>query len=376
MTVSIIGTHGSDSIGTETSLTYEHTVPEGAAAIAVSVETRNGPITGITWGGVALTRAVRSIVGGVEASIWYLTNPADGTADIVVTASNASAGIVMGVTNLADVDRVNPVRDTATGNGSTIVSLSVDTEAGDLVIDSLAGPDNGTGDTPTIGAGQTQLHGPAIVTDTRGRSSWEAATGSSVTMSWTTLRSENWRYVAVSFKSPVEPDPGLYPEDDTEVIAAGHGFIAADEGQPAVPMSAALRFASVDLPQGADISQATLTLTVSTVGGNPDTTCYGLAVDDLEAFADPGNLPSAIARTTASQPFAPNNSGSVGINVTTILQEIVNRAGWESGNALGFVFEDEVGSGENYWQAVGYSAATTPRMFLDITWVPGAWWEV
>lgn len=174
-------------------------------------------------------------------------------------------------------------------------------------------------------------------------------------------------FLAEEFPPP-PAGAGIYAESGLEYIAAGNGPLEDGDGES--ELAAAMRFTTINVPQGALITEATLRFTLEAVTGSPDTTCYGADVDDLAAWADPGNLPSNAAQTTASVAFAPTGTGAMELDVTTIVQEIVNRAGWEAENAMGFVFVDEVGSGDNYWRAVGYSEGTTPTMFLDITWQP------
>lgn len=128
------------------------------------------------------------------------------------------------------------------------------------------------------------------------------------------------------------------------------------------------RFLNVTVPQGATVSSATLTLNITSLVGTPNTTLYGVDADNAAAFADPGNLPSAATKTTASADPDPAGTGSKVITITTIVQEIVDRAGWASGNAMAFVVEDNAGSGENYWIAEGYEDAGTAEATLDITY--------
>ena len=133
------------------------------------------------------------------------------------------------------------------------------------------------------------------------------------------------------------------------------------------------RFLNVTVPQGATIDSATLTLNITDVTGAPDTTLYGVDVDDAAAFADPGNLPSAATRTTASADPDPASAGTKVITITTIVQEIVDRGGWASGNAMAFVVADNAGSGDNTWSVEDYEDEEgTAKATLDITYTAGA----
>lgn len=131
-----------------------------------------------------------------------------------------------------------------------------------------------------------------------------------------------------------------------------------------------LRFLNVTVPQGATIDLATLTLNIVDVS-SPDTTLYGVDADNAAAFADPGNLPSAATWTTASADPDPAGTGTKVVTITTIVQEIVDRGGWASGNAMAFVAAGNSGFFSG-WEAEDYEAAGTAEATLDITYTAGA----
>lgn len=208
--------HGSNS--GSVSLAFPHTVSDGTTMLSVTVETRNGPVTGVYWDGELMTSAVASQDSGVEASIWYLVDPEAKTADVTIDTTGSASGINGGASNLPNV---NMVLDTDTQGGfATSKSRTVTTKPGNIVIDALAGPDNGSGDTPTVGAGQEQLH-KLLISDTRGASSYEVAAGDSTTMSWSTLRNENWQYAVAVFAVRPEITDGphvFYPDGQASTV--------------------------------------------------------------------------------------------------------------------------------------------------------------
>lgn len=162
-------------------------------------------------------------------------------------------------------------------------------------------------------------------------------------------------------------------DDGWEIEGGLESSIVAAGSDGGVSFSAFFRFLNVTVPQGATIDSATLTVLITDVSGAPDTTLYGVDVDDAAAFADPGNLPSAATKTTASADPDPAGTGTKVITITTIVQEIVDRAGWASGNAMAFVADDNAGSGTNFWAAEDYEDAGTAEAILDITYtVPAA----
>lgn len=101
----------------------------------------------------------------------------------------------------------------------------------------------------------------------------------------------------------------------------------------------AVRFPGVAVAPGATITSATLRL-VS--GGSGTTgsfgTLYGSDIDNAPAWSTLV-YPDAVTKTTASTPFVVTNATAAAtqdFDVTDIVQEIVNRPGWQSGNALAF----------------------------------------
>lgn len=93
--------------------------------LIVGVESSAGTVSGITYGGVALTQVI-SKSNTVETEFWILKNPSSGTADIVVTMSGSST-VVMGAYSFFGVDQTNPIPTTVTnsdvtGNPSTAIT--------------------------------------------------------------------------------------------------------------------------------------------------------------------------------------------------------------------------------------------------------------
>lgn len=135
-----------------------------------------------------------------------------------------------------------------------------------------------------------------------------------------------------------------------------------------------LRFQSVNVPNAANITVATVTMNVTNVTGAPVTTMYGVAADNVATWNDPANLPSAATRTTANADPDPAGAGTKVVTVTTLVQEIVNRVPWVGGNAMGFVVIDGAGAGNNTFTIEALADAGTAEAVLDITYTtPGVW---
>lgn len=139
---------------------------------------------------------------------------------------------------------------------------------------------------------------------------------------------------------------------------------------------AAWRFQTVDIPQGATISSATLTVRVIARLGSGSGTIKGNDVDDAASWADASaNSPALMTATTANTSYAiPGTTGIKTIDVTSIVQEIVDRAGWTNNNDIRIGFTDVSGFGavNDYVYFEDYQAAGTDEALLDIEYTTGA----
>lgn len=96
------------------------------------------------------------------------------------------------------------------------------------------------------------------------------------------------------------------------------------------------RFTNITVPNGATIDSATLTFYCNGTGSGTATgNLYGRAADNPGVF-NGSNLPHAVTKTTASTAVSVGSTGSKAYSVASQVQEIVNRAGWASGNAMAF----------------------------------------
>ena len=114
-----------------------------------------------------------------------------------------------------------------------------------------------------------------------------------------------------------------------------------------------MRFQNIEIPQGTTILDAYIQFTVDETDSGPTSvTLFGQDIDNAPAFTgSPGNI-SGRTSTTASVTWnnipAWNTVGAAGADqrtpdLTPIVQEIVNRGGWNAGNAMVFGIS---GSGE------------------------------
>lgn len=192
-----------------TSVTWSHTVASGATILVVQsgLVTTGTTISGITFNGTALTRAVQYYNSfNVQSEIWYLVSPTATTANIVVTYSvdaNKALEPKNGAISMLGTDTSSPLGVTGTAGTSTgAVTKSVTTTAANsYLVDMVtqAGTDLGS---PT-GSGQTQawrdLNSAGGGTDGGGSYMATTSTGS-YTMSWGGTTTGNWAYTVAEIK--------------------------------------------------------------------------------------------------------------------------------------------------------------------------------
>jgi len=140
-----------------------------------------------------------------------------------------------------------------------------------------------------------------------------------------------------------------------------------------------IRFLNINIPQGTTILSASIQFTTDqTDTGSTSVTIRGEDIDNANVFS--GSDYNISNRTLTSASVAWNNIpawntvGQSGADqqtpdITTIVQEIVNRGGWSSGNALAFVFS---GSGERTAEAYDGSASEAPVLTIVADFTPPA----
>lgn len=134
------------------------------------------------------------------------------------------------------------------------------------------------------------------------------------------------------------------------------------------------RFLNVTIPQGATILSATITIQASNNDtiGNIYTNIYAWNADTAGVFDNSGGVrPRDVPVTTAVVNWT-LGGWSAGSNYTTsdlstVVQEIVDRVGWASGNNMAFVFRPSAGTNA-YRRAKTYEAGSSYAPLLSITY--------
>ena len=133
-----------------------------------------------------------------------------------------------------------------------------------------------------------------------------------------------------------------------------------------------IRFQNVSIPQGATINSAYIQFTVDETGsGTTNLTFYGEDTDNASAFTSTSNNITGRTKTSASVAWngvpAWTSTGAAGADqktpdLKTIIQEIVNREGWASGNSLVFIVD---GTGSRTAESYEGNSDEAPLLLIN-----------
>lgn len=135
-----------------------------------------------------------------------------------------------------------------------------------------------------------------------------------------------------------------------------------------------LRFQSVTIPQGSTINSAYLTVYLGNDADDPDLLIWCQDADDTAAFTTTNDDISGRTKTTASVAWQDTNLGySQQVqtpDLKTIVQEVIDRPGWTSGNSIAFIL---LGQTAAYDFVMAAWDSSDPEAELDIDYTaPGA----
>jgi hypothetical protein len=168
--------------------------------------------------------------------------------------------------------------------------------------------------------------------------------------------------------------------DDAEESPSGSVKLTSSDLEMVVDKSSVqtvgLRFPGVDLPAGASITSAHLQFQADEAdSGLASLVVEGEASDDAAPFVNSSGNLSSRPRTSSSVPWSPPDWNLVGEagpaqqtpDLSAILQEIVSRPGWSSGQALALLV---TGSGTRVAESVNGDAAGAPRLHVEFSLTP------
>ncbi len=138
-----------------------------------------------------------------------------------------------------------------------------------------------------------------------------------------------------------------------------------------------LRWDNVTVPAGSTITSAYITLAIwyDSSSVTVKNLIKGIDEDDTAGYA--GGDATGRATTTATVAWNPSSTWTDDVDQTSgdiksIIQEIVDRAGWASGNAIGIRIDDNGSTVGNYYPFVSYTSAGTSYSQLTINYTGGS----
>lgn len=152
-------------------------------------------------------------------------------------------------------------------------------------------------------------------------------------------------------------------------------LISTSHNNPTVRSNLGFRFNTVTVPNGASITSATLDIYVPNQD-DPQLDIYGHDVDNAPTFSAGANDVNTRARTTATVNWTASNIGTAwqsGPDLSTIVQEIVNRAGWAAGNSMVILLDainDPPPPERIKAMAYDYSPALAAKLSITYTGLP------
>lgn len=167
---------------------------------------------------------------------------------------------------------------------------------------------------------------------------------------------------------------GAVTQSSDDAGESGNGTVTIDGttiGSGGGATWAALRFQNVTIPPGSIINSAVVDLWfTSTPNSSPNHDIYCQAADNAATFAASSNNISGRPRTTAKTPWTATSIGTGNQNTPDLaaaVQEVIDRDGWSSGNALAIVF-DAIASGDGIvFAAYDHATLAAPAITIDYT---------
>ncbi len=182
----------------------------------------------------------------------------------------------------------------------------------------------------------TATNGPHTVTATATDGSAQTASDSNgVTVA-------NTAPSTISLSLPISAGANDADETQDGTVRRTPGDVELGSGSGGVLTTAGLRFTGVTVPQGATIVSAHVQFQTDEIGRQPaNLTFRAQQADNAAPLATTAFDISSRPRTTASVNWAAPQWLTIGVagaeqrtpNLSSVLQEVVNRPGWSSGNA-------------------------------------------
>jgi len=176
-------------------------------------------------------------------------------------------------------------------------------------------------------------------------------------------------YVGGSYDDAYERGNGLFYLTDVAVLVSSN----TDPGSVSYKCGG-FRFVNVAIPQGSTVTAGKVSV-YAYAESDPNLVIYGNDVDDAEDFNDNAHIISEVnrPRTSASVSWIAEDIGTGWKDKTGlegIVEEIVGRGSWNSGNALALLFIANTDATKNSY-FYSYDQGSQYAAKLEVTWSTG-----
>lgn len=168
--------------------------------------------------------------------------------------------------------------------------------------------------------------------------------------------------------------PGTWVGNTTTVLV-GCRAISGDKTTTQHDYHGGTLFEEVNIPQGTEIEKAVHRINVASITNSPSLIVYAEYTKDAADFSDSSDFPTQIWRSPQSVTWTPTQTGWNEIDVTDIVQYLINRADWNGGDIKLAVYDNITfltagcGGGSNYTTINQYENSPTLAPELVITTV-------
>lgn len=198
--------------------TFSHTVASGtnqALIVFIGYEDAADDPTGVTYAGVAMTKAASAIepVTGLRSQLWYLAAPKVGANNVVITMTGQLSDMTVIAQTVGNVDQTTTLGAIATNveaTGATVFSVNLTTTKANSMV--IGGVDYGRGIaapafTPATGAIEIVEVNDGVGTTliTSAMNYQTAASISTVNNGATAAANDKWTGIAIELLAPQPP---------------------------------------------------------------------------------------------------------------------------------------------------------------------------
>jgi phosphoribosylformylglycinamidine (FGAM) synthase PurS component len=134
-----------------------------------------------------------------------------------------------------------------------------------------------------------------------------------------------------------------------------------------------LRFTTIDIPQGSTIASAKIQMKYSGFQSNSVGETIKISAEDVDDATAPTNTSAVInatlttANSTWTIPSMTTNTYYDSQDITGVIQEIVDRAGWTANNDINIILHDASTSADWYarWWSHNKGAVHAPKLVIN-----------